>query len=175
MWQLKSAAQNRDAAAFNEHVDYPRIRESLKGQFSILFANKLGKPVGSDSTTAGVGAAFGAKLGLIMVNRFVDAMVRPEILMRAMQLGRLAPLKGEHTRSAPTKSAGIPDGETGVETKGGKLKWDYERQGMNTVFAYATNPARPDEMNQEKLGLVLQRSGFATWKLVEVRLPAANK
>lgn len=173
MWQLRSAAQSRDVPAFNEHVDYPMVRESLKGQFSIIFANKLGKSDGSGNAIAGVGAAFGATLGMVMVNRFVDAMVRPEILMRAMQLGQLSP-KANEPSNTPIASADKADHPAGVEPKNDKLKWDYERQGLNTVFAYATNPKRQDETNQEKLGLVLQRSGFVTWKLTEVRLPSLN-
>ena len=173
MWQLKSAAQNRDAAAFNEHVDYPRVRESLKEQFSIMFTNKLGKPDGSGNAMAGVGAAFGAKLEMVMVNRFVDAIVRPETLMRVMQRGQLSPKAKEPSDTLPA-SANNADLQAGVEPKSNKLKWDYERQGVNAVFAYAIDPKKPDEGNQDKFGLVLQRSGFATWKLVEVRLPAMN-
>ena len=173
MWQLKSAAQSRDATAFNEHVDYPRVRESLKEQFSIMFANKFGRPDGSGNAMAGVGAAFGAKLGMVIVNQFVDAIVRPETLMRAMQRGQLSP-KSKEPSDTPIDSADNADRQSGVEPKSNKLKWDYERQGVNAVFAYAIDPKKPDEGNQDKFGLVLQRSGFATWKLVEVRLPAMN-
>ncbi len=30
---MQSAAETRDADAFNEYVDYPKLRESIKGQF----------------------------------------------------------------------------------------------------------------------------------------------
>ena len=175
MWQLKSAAQSGDAAAFNEHVDYPRVRESLKSQFAILLESKLNKPSGgSNNTTAGLGAAFGAKLGMVLVNRFVDAIVRPETLMRAMQRGQLSP-KAKEPSDTPVVSADNTDRQVGAKPESDKLMWDYERQGVNTVFAYAIDPKKPDEANQDKFGLVLQRSGFATWKLVEVRLPASKK
>ena len=39
---LQTAAQDGDAEAFNEHVDYPRLRDSVKGQFSATLAQKLG-------------------------------------------------------------------------------------------------------------------------------------
>ena len=175
MWQLKSAAQSGDAAAFNEHVDYARVRESLKSQFAILLESKLNKPAsGSNNGMAGFGPAFGAKLGMVLVNRFVDAIVRPETLMRAMQRGELLPVaKTPSATPMPSRENAVL--QAGVEPKSNKLKWDYERQGVSTVFAHATSPNRPDELNQEKLGVVLQRSGFATWKLVEVRLPASSK
>lgn len=175
MWQLKSAAQSGDAAAFNAHVDYPSVRESLERQFAIRLESKLNKPAeGSNNGMAGLGAAVGEKLGKAIVNRFVDAIVRPEILMRTMQRGQQSPTAKEPS-DTPIASDDNTDRQAGAEPKSKKLKWKYERQGVNTVFAYATNPKRPDETNQDRLGVVLQRSGFASWKLVEVRLPASNK
>jgi hypothetical protein len=39
---MKAAAQARDADDFNQYVDYPKLRESLKGQFSAMMAESLG-------------------------------------------------------------------------------------------------------------------------------------
>jgi hypothetical protein len=41
------------------------------------------------------------------------------------------------------------------------------------MTAYAVDPARPDEPNSERLGLVFERSGFVDWKLTEFRMPAS--
>lgn len=172
--QLQSAAQKKDAEAFNEHVDYPKLRESLKGQFSAMFADKLGKPADSDNDFAKAGAALGNMIGMAVVNPFVDAMVQPETIMRAMQEGQLSP-RAIQPNDAPLQSTGKSDKQAGTEPKEDKLKWTYQRKGVNKLVAYATDPKKPDETNQEKFGLVLQRSGFADWKLTEVRLPALNK
>ena len=174
MRQLQSAAQKKDADAFNEHVDYPKLRESLKGQFSTMFADKLGKPDDSDNDFAKAGAALGNMIGMAVVNPIVDAIVQPETIMRAMQR-RATIAKVGQPSDAPARSVGKQDNQAGAEPKEDRLKWTYERKGVNKLVAYATDPKNPNEKNQEKFGLVLQRSGFANWKLTEVRLPALNK
>jgi hypothetical protein len=68
MKSMRSAAQTADADAFNDKVDYPKVRESLKGQMTAMMAEKLGP------TDNGF-AAFGAMLGMALVNKVVDAMV----------------------------------------------------------------------------------------------------
>src|SRR5215510_10211320 len=84
--QLQTAARNGDAEAFNRHVDYPRVRESLKDQFSAMVAQKLGAPKDAGNPFA----ALGSLIGLGLVNQLVDVMVRPETVMSAMTHGRLA-------------------------------------------------------------------------------------
>lgn len=172
--QLQSAAQKRDASAFSEHVDYPKLRESLKGQFSAMFADKLGNPADSDNDFAKAGAALGTMIGMAMVNPFVDAMVRPETVMRVMQDGQLSP-KYTQPNDAPVQSTGKADKQAGTEPKADKLKWVYERKGVDKLIAYATDPKKPNEENQKKFSLVLQRSGFADWKLTEFRLPVLRQ
>jgi len=163
--QMQAAAQERDAHAFNAHVDYPRVRESIKNQYSDTLAGKFG-------------AAFGNLLGRAVVNPLVDALVRPDTIMHAMQYGRLTVTASDkQPTDVPTQAEGNPDGVSSAarESGDGKVKWSYERIGVDKVIAYATDPKKPDEGNQDQFGLVLQRSGFATWKLVEIRLPASNK
>jgi hypothetical protein len=149
---MREAAQAKDADAFNDKVDYPKVRESLKGQMSALMAEKLGTP-----DTAGNGfAAFGALLGMAMVNQVVDAFVRPEMVMRSMQSGEFKPV--------PPLGKDSPTGEP--EPK--KVEWTLERKGTNKVIARAQELGQPAP-NQD-FGLVLERYGFADWKLTEIRL-----
>ncbi len=42
-------------------------------------------------------------------------------------------------------------------------------QGVDKYIAYG---GKADAPVNERIGLVLERSGFATWKLTEVRLPS---
>ena len=167
--QLQSAAQSKDADAFNRHVDYPKLRESLKGQFSGMFADKLGQP-GNDLAKAG--SVVGTLIGMAVVSPIVDAMVRPETIMRAMLDGHLSP-KGEPKAPAQAVDTVQPSVQSNAES--GKIKWTYRRQGVNQVIAYANDARQPDQPDQDKFALVLQRSGFANWKLADVRLPALNK
>lgn len=175
--ELQSAAQKRDASAFNEHVDYPALRESIKSQYSGRLADKFGNAADSGNDFAKLGTAFGNIIGKAVVSPIVDALVRPETIMRAMHVGRLSITAADkHPTDIPAQSAVNSGNQSSAEPKNevGKVKWVYEREGVDKVIAYATDRKRPDEQNQNKFGLVLQRSGFATWKLTEVRLPVMN-
>lgn len=173
MRQLQSAALEKDVAGFNEHVDYPKVRESIKNQYSARVANEVGKPVDSDNVFAEIGAAFGNMIGMVVLNPIVDALVSPETIMQAVQSGHLS-IMLKQTPETPTQSAGNTDNRASTEANDYRPKWVYERKGVDTVIAYATDPKKPEAKNQEKFGLVLQRSGFANWTLTEVLLPVLN-
>jgi hypothetical protein len=173
VWQLQSAAQHRDADAFNRHVDYPALRESLKGQFSAMFADKLERP---ENDLAKAGSAIGTLIGMALVSPFVDAVVRPETMMRALQDGHLSPkiVPGDDA-SARAGSEAQPPAVQSQQPQQEASKWSYRRHGANQVIAYANDVQKPDQPERDKLALVLQRSGFANWKLADLRLPALNK
>ena len=168
--QLQTAARNGDAEEFNRHVDYPRLRESLKDQFSTLVAQKLGAQKDSGNPLA----TLGNMIGLGLVNQLVDVMVRPETVMAAMSHGRLA-------QPAPAPTPGTAPGNTAPENSppvegtqaDNKPRWIIDRQGVNRMTAFAVDPAKPDQPNAERLGLVFERSGFVDWKLTEIRMPAS--
>lgn len=168
--QMQIAAENRDADAFNQRVDYPKVRESIRRNFSAMFEDKLAK-TGSGDPLARAGAAFGARLGGVMVDRFLDAVVRPEMMMRAMQSGYLSPVADK-----PPSDASQPGSEPDGDPAKRKLTWKYERQGLDKLVLHATQAEETGVLDRKRLGLglVLERSGFATWKLIEVRLPGVN-
>jgi hypothetical protein len=156
--QMQSAAKSADADAFNDKVDYPKLRESLKGQFSALVAEKLG----SSSDAGNAFSALGNMLGLAMADKMVDAMVRPETVMRAMQNGQFRP-----GQKAPAADAG--SGSQSPAQKEEKPKWSYDRKSVDKLIAFAEDSSKGDD---KRVGLVLERSGFANWKLTEIRMPA---
>jgi hypothetical protein len=129
--EMQSAAKANDADTFNTHIDYPRLRESLKEQFSSNMAEQMGKSTDSSNPFA----AFGTMLGLAMVDKLVDAMVRPETVMRGMQSGQFG-------RQSP------PDAETGTSAsptnESEKPKWSYVRKGTDKLIAY------PEEARNRK-------------------------
>src|SRR5690349_9908133 len=77
--EIQQALRSGDAATFNAHVDYPRVRESLKGQLSAMVAQRLGQD------TRPPLAALGHMLGTGLVNSAVELLVRPETVMAALQ------------------------------------------------------------------------------------------
>src|SRR5689334_10694172 len=72
--QLQRAAESRDADAVNEKIDYPALRESMKGQFNARLAGAMGQQQANGNPFA----AFGTVIGTAMVNQMIDALVRPE-------------------------------------------------------------------------------------------------
>jgi hypothetical protein len=186
---LQRAAQAGDADAFNAHVDYPRLRQSLKLQFSGLLAQKLGVSRDASNPMAALGGMIGERL----IEPLVDALVRPETVMAAMQSGRLGatarglaadpalgapaiPARPEASAApAPPETAPAPGtAATGpaAPAPADKPRWRIDRQGMSRMTAYAIDPARAQEPDADRLALVFERSGFVDWKLTDIRLPA---
>jgi len=146
MRELRDAAVAADAARFNEHVDFPRVRESLKSQFSARMHRD----------PADAGNNLGSLLAGVLVDKLIDTAVRPETIMFAMREGKF--------RIGPD---GSPEG--GQDTgEGHKTVWRTERQGLNTILFHGE---REGGDKKDTMALVMQRQGFADWKLTDIRLP----
>lgn len=160
MHQMREAARAGNADTFNDHVDYPRLRESLKGQFSSRLTEKMASEPEPKNEYAKAGAALGSMFAVALVDKMVDAFVRPETVMRAMQQGKVTPRRspGEAASSATTDEAN-------------KVAWTSERKGVDKLIAYGN---RPGQSENQRVGFVLERTGFARWKLTEIRLPEAR-
>lgn len=148
---MREAAQTKDADAFNERVDYPKVRESLKGQMSAMMAEKVGQ-------TDNAFAAFGTMLGMAVAHQAVEAFVRPEMVMRSMHSGSFKPV--------PTMGQESASEGSGSDKK--KVQWTLEHSGVNKVIAYAQKPDQPEL--KKDFGLVFERSSFSDWRLTEIRL-----
>ena len=131
----------------------------MKGQFSARLTKTMSSQPEPGNDFAKAGAAFGTMLGLAMVDRFVDAMVRPEVVMRAMQEGKLVPKKDEPASGPYASGPADP------------VKWTSERKGVDKYIAYA---GKTGDAGDKRVSIVLERSGFANWKLTEVRLLLGN-
>lgn len=156
--EMKSAAKNKDADGFNQFVDYPRLRESLKRQFSASIAERLGEVGESNNEIERAGAALGTRIGLALADRLIDGMVQPEIVMRAMEGGNIG--------TSPT-SVGAPPAESELSQQ--KPEFEYSRKGINQLIAYAAGDVN------KTAGLVFERTGFATWRLTEIQLPSSRE
>ena len=159
---MQSAADNRDADRFNRYVDYPKLRESLKGQFSAMLREKLGGASSDGNTYEQAGAMLGSMIGMTVVDPLVDALVRPEMVMRAMERGIIG--------SAANRQAPAADSESQLPEKKGV--WRFERKTENKLIAYLSVEGRPGDKGT---GFVFERSGFASWKLSGIRLPTAPR
>jgi type II secretion system protein G len=145
MRQMREAAIHADADEFNDHVDYPKLRESLKGQLSARITGEMANQSNSGNDFERAGAAFGSMLGLALVDRMVDAVVRPEMVMRAIENGKFQLQDGgkQETREAAAKV------DIAMLSQAVKLyKLDHgvyptEQQGLQILVDPA---ARPDGM-----------------------------
>lgn len=152
---MRAAAEAKDADTFNDFVDYPKLRESLKGQMAALINEKMK----TKEDKSGF-AAIGNMIGLALIDRMVDAMVRPEMVMEAMKQGKLG------GRAGPN-----PDGAASAAGASHRpVMFESERKGRRYIsYVYSS-----DESREKGIALVLERSGFADWRLTEVRLPTSG-
>jgi len=153
MDSMVKAAKAKDADKFNEYVDYPSLRESFKGQFSAMMAEVM------DKQPSNPFSAFGAMLGMTLINQMVDGLVRPELVMKMMEEGKA---------QQPNNSATSKQNTEASNTK--EIKWELERKTTDLVLA---TPTQKDSSDSQPV-FVFRRVGYANWKLTEVRLPAVN-
>lgn len=156
----QEAADTGNADDFNKRVDYPKLRESFKGQMGAFVLKSTGQGMsGAES--------FGAMLGLALVNQMVDAVMRPEMVMNLMQARKLQLGQGGNRPGA--QEPGHPPGQTPVPAeKPSKIEWNFERASVDKLIAYGREPGVGADDPQP--GFVFERSGFADWKLTEIQL-----
>jgi hypothetical protein len=159
LYQMRKAAIEHDADTFNDHVDYPRVRDSLKGQLAARMTGGLAAHPRSDNPLENAGAALGSMLGMALADKAIDALVRPETVMQAMKSGSV------RVQTDDGQAPSGPDGD--ADTK--KPDWHTERQGADRMLVLV-NP-RASAPGKDATAFVLQREGFSHWKLVEIRLP----
>lgn len=145
--KMHDAAQVGDARAFNQRVDYPSVRESIKGQITSLITKEMG-------ASADGMQALGAILGLAIVNQMVEALVQPEVVMAAMQKGEV---------DLTTQVKGGRNNTTDASSKD-NVEWLLKRDGFNRVIAYQK------DLGADETSLVFDRQGFASWRLTEIRM-----
>lgn len=146
---LREAAIKADAARFNEHVDFPRVRDSLKAQFAEHIDGNAGR----------AGGGLGGLLANALVGTVIDAAVRPETIMFAMREGRFKiERNGQHD--------GEPQAQPGERKQ---PVWRTERRGVDTLLFHVQQDDG-DSGVKDRMALVMQRYGFADWKLTDIRL-----
>ena len=109
--QMKEAVRVHDVEAFNNHVDFPALRENMKDDIG-------GKP-GDDALSG-----FGRLLGGVVV----DALVRPEAVMFVLEHGDFA--KKRNSRHED-RDAREPQRDEEPSSGEDKPKWLTEREGVN--------------------------------------------
>lgn len=145
---IRDAVQRKNVDAFNKRIDYPKVRESLKGQISVMMAGNAAFP--NDGL-----AVIGTMFGMALVNQTVDALVRPESVMHAMKIGEI----NLNQPSARPGAQAVPDKKP--------VEWTLERKNIDKIIAYRHESGGAIGKD---FSVVFERQGFADWKLTEIRM-----
>ncbi|MBJ6724164.1 DUF2939 domain-containing protein [Geomesophilobacter sediminis] len=144
--QMKKAVEAKDAVAISDRVNFPALRESLKGSFSAKFGKEMAKE--KDNPFAALGVALAGS----MVNSLVDAMVTPESISAIMQGQKPAQIKIS-SQGQRVKDEEKPD-----------ISMGWEKLDRFVVKVKSKDPL------QEEISMVFERGGLS-WKLTAIRLP----
>lgn len=152
---MREAARSGDVATFNAHVDYPKLRENIKTQFSSMLGARASASADNADGAKNPVAAIGSMLGVALVDRMIEGMLRPEFVMKAMNDGKWGKLS---------------TGKTGEASENKEPNWTSERQGLNKFIVHLHS--NDTVVSATKTAFVFERVGFAHWSLTEIALPA---
>ena len=144
--QLRDAAETGDKAALQERIDFPKVKESLKSQFSALMMAEIAK---AKDKEGGPFAAMGGMFAMAMIQPMIDAMVTPDGMSTMIKQGKLQRTKQQAT-AAPKAEA---------------TDWTIDHEGLDRFRA---TPKTVD--GKPPVALVFERHGLC-WKLADVDLP----
>ncbi|MDB5978356.1 MAG: hypothetical protein JWR07_5116 [Nevskia sp.] len=155
--QLSAAARSGDRDRLEQVVDFPAVRESLKGQISA----SVMKAMGSDpELRRNPFAALGGMLVPALTDRMVDSIVTPDGVAAMITQGKVnKPVQLQGQGSA-----------AGDEKAGGKNEAVNVSYGYRTLDRFRVEVARKDDP-QKVLSLTLERRGLFSWKLIRIELP----
>ncbi len=148
MQGLRNAALGRDADALEQRVDFPAVRESLKGQLQQQVAREARQR--GDDPIAGVGALLAGSL----VGTLVDRTVTPEGVANLLETGQLTgrtPGQSEPeaewqvSRKGLTRFTATPVARNGDPAP----VLHFERQGLSWKLVGVDVPALNHQVPQE--------------------------
>jgi hypothetical protein len=153
LYQMRIAIEQRDTDAFSEHVDFPALRESFKGQMMVAFNQKMGGDKADGNPFAAMGQAFATAL----ISPMIDAMVTPAGVIAMMDSGTPKP-----TQAVVTTAMKLPPSESATMPQ---MRVSY--RGWNKVTV------QPADSHEGAESFVFKRQGLWSWRLSAVELSAA--
>lgn len=165
---LHTAVQDQDATTVAKHVDFPALREDLKGQLLLKMQQDMATRPGAESQPlSGLGQMFA--MGL--VNQMVDGLVSPTGVALALKNG--AVLRG--------MASGIPaaagtEAPQGTESSDGQPQPQPKNPQRDFTVRYdnwSTVQVQPKDGS--KGGFTMHRDGLLSWKLVALDLSALQR
>jgi hypothetical protein len=162
---LTAAAKSGDRAKLERGVDFPAVRESLKSQLKAAMNHQIAS---DPSLRDNPFAAFGQLLLGAAVDKVVDTYATPDAISNMVATNR-APteISSEPNAAAPAGEAPATAPQADAKSKS-HAESHYAYQDLNHFHAtYRDADTKPGD----DFGLVLERRGLFTWKLVKIELP----
>ena len=145
IYSLRNAALEADTDKLEAGVDFPAVRESLKSQMSAAMMTKMQNDSEMRNNPF---AGLGAMMMPAIIDRMVDSFVTPD--------GIAAMMRGQKPTDRTTAQAN-PD----IESRTEYVNLDRFRVRLHNK-----------KLNEDGPSFLLERRGFATWKLIRLELPA---
>lgn len=142
---MKSAAEARDAARLADYVNFPALKESLKGSVNAKIAASTSKEMAGNPF-----GAPGMALAAAMIGPMVDALVTPENLSLMMKGSK--PQPGRPAEESKSNDADV------------NVSMSYE-----TFDRFVVTVGKKGA-TETPIGFVFLRDGLISWKLSALRL-----
>ena len=152
--QLKQAAESGDRDRLEALVDFPAVREDLRGQTESK-AMKLAREAGGIGHPLAmvVGRAAGA-----LSDRAIDKLVTPDAIADLVRYGRAA-----HDASPPAPAA---KGSAAKAPDGPKMRYAYLTPDRFRITI------APNATSVDAVALIMDRHGLFSWRVERIELAA---
>lgn len=149
--QMKAAIEHKDADRLSEHIDFPALRESFKGQMMAMMNKRMASPEMANNPFSGIGQM----MAVALINPLIDAAVSPAGVLAMMESGKVRPA----TPGSPQADPATPRDQAAQE----KLDYSVDYQGWSRVAI--------SQPGQDAGRFILKRTGLWSWQLSALELP----
>lgn len=156
MWQIKTAAEEKDSDRLATYVDFPELRKNIKVQLKADAGQVLQKRLFDSEAGSSIGNIFGG----FVADQLVDLLVTPEGLERLLS-GKSALNFKKQSELQPVTASSTSESTNAVKTK------KRESFTWNSLGEFMVSNSAKDE----EVTLVLSRQGVFSWKLTNILLP----
>ncbi|MDB5746511.1 MAG: hypothetical protein JWP72_1359 [Massilia sp.] len=154
--RMNTAIAEKDADRFSSYIDFPALRDSVKGQMMVMMNERLSRPEMADNPFAGIGQMMGAAL----INPIVDAAVSPAGVIAMFESGKAQPLPGAAGKQeSPAPGDARADAPDAPDAPNYAV--DYESWSRVAISKPGGDAGR----------FILKRTGLWSWQLAALELP----
>lgn len=157
LYNMQQAAEAHDAAALNQFIDYPAVKDSLKQSMN----NEMSKALLQHKTDSGMNA-FASMFASAFVNPLIDVIVTPENM--AMMLRAKTPSAlDQDDKSTPKSAEESSNANDVISTKG--------YRGFDNFVVTVATVEQPNSV----FSFTFARQGLVHWQLKSLAIPSLAK